>query len=1760
MIESNIINWIELGDSMQKLDVYGKKKMITLFNFLRILMIYNSFNTTFFIILHFIFFIQLAMLCLIDVSSQDDWIIKIFLFFKDIFLFEDIIQNSLGYKIAIIIVSVMTLTVIGTVVFLMICIIRDQINFKLPITILNIIIILLIYYIIGPIVNICLLFSKCSNGVHEFLEVECFKSITHILISVASVINLIFFLLFSLAMSLYYNEIGTLSNANVKTRINCNYEIYSNIAKIIIFIIEYVIQYYGGGKKIYKLILEIYIFLNCTGFTYYVYKTVLFHDERMNIMVHYGWLFTAWFSLGIFVKTALEIHDITAFILAGWIILGVIYYFLLKFREEYLITDFNILEAKEIKEIELFKETLLNLLFESTFKSKIYLVGFIKKFEEHLKTAPELNERYKKLISDQYLCKRLNKDTTLPIYAIIYIIYEYHIKHANLKLDIALNFCYFLINKLKNPTYAIELCSSLTVEGYKHLYFKYMLMEGIKEYLVNKIDKSNDRTSVKHVQISSVILYNIYIDMFKVKIYDATTNQIDYFEILKSTVTTSKSTQNFLKVGENILKIRNDILTLWNKIVELNPFSDESAKDYMLYLQGILQDDVFASSEDKKYKSLKNNRLSERNSVYHQMFMAELSAIVLIDGHNNNGKLLYMTPNFPNLFSFNGRELLNTTIDDLLPDTIKTFHKDLIENAIKFSNLNYSFKSQRDFILKGKNGGLYNVKVFVKCIPNLSFGLVYIGYITKTQEHSFVIVLDKDLNINGFTEMTKSGAPFTMNNNYGLTQSLYGHHIGTVIPEILLQMEYKDEKFSVPKNEIELKGNLYPVSTWKELDHKVEAVLNKIKENGSLQDKDDEKRETIKEYDKLLHEITAKYPHAFSVFYRISTRNFINNKFTYHRLVITNDLVNLNEHSIKDNKSLEKSSGKMENEINENVIENTNIERESKGIKFKLFSETNNNVNVQKKDESKKKEGEGGEEGHEEAKEGGENLIDMDDPLTPGQNKAAENKNKEVKKILKNGSKSEDSSLLTKISVEMAGFNRLKGFILNKKETSNVRLMKILSILYGLITIAFLVYDSIQNKNNLNDMGEYLKENLYFNHSKIAVAILYFSGLNLKWFKDGHIESTSCPNRDCRSFYTSIMIEAINDIKTQKENFTKFYEDFRDILKREQEMDLELYNLNYTDKITIDTDNLLNLLVFNGLKLKAGLDTYFDGSINEVYDIASSNLLKQSLNYFYSNISSFRDTDKEKKIKENFTLVPIALICIAVLFAALIIGFVYIVYKIYSNEIYFLEKLINFNSANFDAYLKSLEDIKKRLRLENEEDEEKDEDMEMESKRATKKEEEEENNKKKKKIADEKENENNNKRKKKDKKSNKFLQVKQKKKRIMGMFFFKWNLFFTIKVLVILIISISYYLVSSVVNSQNKSNYLDFDQTTDAIEAVYKQTYELYLKLKTEMETFEERMRVKIDAINSFCDNSTNETQFFSYSYLNKSTTNTYIYTKCNNTGCVSSMAEYAISCVNDVNCDKERLKKEACDGLICIDAIENYKMTIPSNEELTTPKLGSLLMPLVSGVDETSTETEIKLNNLYNNDSCSILVGKDNQQAYEYCSNFWSNILGKGMEQGITQLGLSVASVTDELNSLNDLSDVLNKKDGNESTNINTTNSTVDNPLTFDNLTKQSESAFFQFSIFVEYYLFESYLQTYQIFNILRDVKLENIKNSFNIILYIYLFGSILLLVILLYFVYESKYLLNSFLNFVGIFPVKYLMEDNALYHETLNLEQDVF
>ena len=1626
---------------MQNLDVYSKKKLVKIFNFMRVLLSYKTFSIFFFLILKFFFFIQFMMLTIVNINDSKDHYITILKYISKVIFIQEIVTDKQSYEIALILNSILTFITIACIIYLIISIKIGRFYMKFPIFFLNLVNVTVMQYLIGPIVQISLMSITCKNKKHIFLEYECFKDFKHLFAVIASVINLIFFLVFSVSLSIYYNEVGAINENKVGIRINCNYEVYMNISKILMFILAYFIKYHCSDKKIYKVILQAYIFFNTLFLVIYVYKIVLYYDERIYLMTQFGWTFVCWSDFCILMKTLLNINDTTIFHLVGWVILGISLYLLEEYRREYLLTDFNIFEAKSLKEIELFNLTLFNLMNQRSVKSKTLLIGIIKKFEEYVKNSPELNDEFNKLCSNEHLKKKFNSTSALPILSIIYIIYDHHLEKSLLKNDIVINMCYFLMNKVKNPTFSIALCSKMKVTSHKHLYFKYILMEEIKEYLVNKLSKSNNKESIKHVQIGSVILYNIYMELFKIKIYDAACNQIDYFDILKNNVSTPKTTENFLKIGEDILRLRKEILKLWEKIVELNPFSDESEKDYMLYLQTILQDDVLARTESKKYSTLKTNKLSERNNIYHSMFIQELSSIILIDGYQSNGKILYTTPNFPALFLFSGKEILNMSIDDLLPNVIQTFHKDLIEDAIKFTNLNYVFKSQKDLLLKGKNGGLFNVRIYIKCIPNLSYGLIYTVYITKIQDHNFILILDKDFKINGFTEM-QSGISFTMNNNYGLTQGLYNHHIALVLPEILLQMEYKDQKFYIPKSELELKGNLYPVSVWKELDNKVELVLDKIKQCGKLQN-DDEQKNTVQEYDDLIKDVSTKYQKPFSVFYKIITKSFLDGKYFYHRVYITNDLIALNENSKSFPSQIGSNTGKNDLKKTELKMSNIDVKDNSeKQIKLKVgsLSEKEKEIEEEKKEENEKKEDE---------KKKSNLQNDFSKPS------------------------SAPSSIVTKSSIDSAGFNKLKNGILEKKEISAIRFMKYLCFIFGIATIGFICLDSYRVRSNFTDLTEYLTENLYFNHTKIAVSCVYLSTLNLKWIKDNFTQDSFChTNNNCTEFYSFLLNSCITDIKSQKENASYFYEDFKDILSYSKKIYLELFNLSSHDTLTIDIDNLLNLLISNGLKLNANIDTYYSNIYN-LYDVNSDNLLNQSLNFVNDEaISGFNDSEKKTKINKNFKLIPISLICISVIFGILTGCFSYLIFRLNDMEKFFLDKLIKFRSTSFDSYLKRLEDLKKKLRNDSGEEEEKaNENIEMNeigSKKSKKDEDEEKDKKNKKK--EEKDDINKKKMKRKNgSKANKIQQQRNKKKKTMAKFFFIYNLLFTLKVMLILIISITYYIVVMLVEAKQKNSYLSFDSTTNSIEGIYRSSFDIFLRLKTELAPFE-------DYLSNYKNCNSNET---------------------------------------------------------CINKLVKYEMNIPTNDEISTPKLGSLLMPLVNNLNSASQSTK-DLNNLYNSDACQILF-PDDENEYDICSNFWSSILVKGMEQSITQMSVIINTVIDELNSL---------KNGNKE---------------FEELIDPS-SSFSQYELFVEYYLFKSYMKTVNIFYDFRVSKLNSTKKIFYGILYGYIAGAIVLFFILLCFVYSSKYVFNSFLNFIGILPVKYLIEDDILYKDILKLEQHIF
>ena len=66
MIESNIIEWLDFGDSAQNLDVYTRKNLIRLFSFFRALLKTKNFATIMYVIFLTIYFIQICTISMIN--------------------------------------------------------------------------------------------------------------------------------------------------------------------------------------------------------------------------------------------------------------------------------------------------------------------------------------------------------------------------------------------------------------------------------------------------------------------------------------------------------------------------------------------------------------------------------------------------------------------------------------------------------------------------------------------------------------------------------------------------------------------------------------------------------------------------------------------------------------------------------------------------------------------------------------------------------------------------------------------------------------------------------------------------------------------------------------------------------------------------------------------------------------------------------------------------------------------------------------------------------------------------------------------------------------------------------------------------------------------------------------------------------------------------------------------------------------------------------------------------------------------------------------------------------------------------------------------------------------------------------------------------------------------------------------------------------------------------------------------------------------
>ena len=1580
MIEERIIEWLDLGDSVQRIDIYQKKKLLIFFKFFSMLVSHGIGSEIIDIIFISIFFLQIISLSTVNIKPNKDLILEILKYIENIVLPHKVLTNSKNYLILSSVVWGICSVHIILSIFIFIFLTRKTI-IKLLFFFLSIIDFVIYYYLIGPIIYLAIIGTYCPNNKHDILGVECYSDSKHLAITILNFIFGLYSLYLIETFSLYYNQIGSLNNSNVNSRVSCEYDIYSSNAKLIVYIIIYFYRNYCPDSTIFKYIYQVYIFLSCGFLAIYSIKSVFYYNKNINTLIHFSLFFSSWFSLCMILKISFDINDITLLILFGMALIIIIFIYQKSYSYYNRLTQLDFFNEKSLVCIERFNSELIDLYNSDKKTDKILLNGVIKKFQDYVVSNPELNEIFNKLMNNENMKKKFFSMNQLSMLAVIFTIYCYHLEKTEIKTDITLHMCYFLINKLKNITFAIFLINKLKNNNHTQLYHKFVLMEKIKEFLINKLNKNSYKNSIKHIQIGSVILYYQYMNLFKIKIYDGTCDQIDYFDTLRNNVITGKITENFLKTGEEILSSRKEIFKIWEKIIELNPFSNESENDYMLYLKVILQDDILAKNEEKKFNLLKTNKISEKNNIYNSLFKNIINSILLVDGYTSNGRILYATPNFPFLYQFNGKEIINTTIEELLPNAVLPFHKDLVENSLKYSNISYIFHDVLDTFLKGKNNSLYNIKIYVKPAPNLTYGLIFFILLTKIQDHPFVIILDKDFKIDGFAEMNQ-GNTFTLNsngnNNYYLSSQVLNHHVGIIIPEIMLQICYKDSTYFINKNHIDIKGNLYSGTNVKELDQKISTLLDIIKKKGFLNIEEDseEGRKALSEYNDLKRYIAGKQSKCFSIFFKLETRKFLDGKYRYHKLYITNDPLSQDQNIIS-NKTINASDSDQMNEIKknkENLVrkksinnneEDNNINeiniRHSFGAGAKLSNKNINNkyykyysnkeednidhikriklkipINKELKNENGIKEKEE------------ENEVKSN-------NNEEDKKNENTNYLYKNQMNySRVDSFENRQDIDLARFNKLKEEILNTKDSIQITFMKITSFLFVIITVILVVYDYLFVNKLYSNLVQYLDDNLYFTHSKIITSCIYISSLNIKWLKYRYIEEESCL-QNCSNFYLKLLDKCLKSLKNEKDILYTFDPDFQEIVKKTRKIEILVYNSNVSDILYLDVNDYLNLIISKGVKLIGS----FNDLMNSYGNVKTNmdNLIKHSYGYFQSDIEGLTGDAKLERIEQRFENNYTRVIVGIVLCVILLVIFIYFIFEFNKLELYFIDKLINFSSPNFENYLKVLEDLKKKLKNTKMEEEENNLD-EMEIEIGSKNEGDSKNNDSKDKADKKKiknivvkgnDKESSSINKKRGHKQNKIQQQRIKKKKVMSLYFYKENILFAIKTSIILICFISFFIVSYLVYKLNLKNFLKFDESITEIEELYYNSFKVFLSFKSELEKFQ----------------------------------------------------------VNP-----------------------NYKISILSGKDIQLQNFGNTLNDLTQN-SIYSKQSKDMITQLYNGDLCSLLF-QGGSHDFENCKEFLSSILLKGMEQAIIQISVIINNVIDELTLIENLDDFNNTVYGN--------------------------------------------------------------------------------------------------------------------------------
>ena len=103
-------------------------------------------------------------------------------------------------------------------------------------------------------------------------------------------------------------------------------------------------------------------------------------------------------------------------------------------------------------------------------------------------------------------------------------------------------------------------------------------------------------------------------------------------------------------------------------------------------------------------------------------------------------------------------------------------------------------------------------------------------------------------------------------------------------------------------------------------------------------------------------------------------------------------------------------------------------------------------------------------------------------------------------------------------------------------------------------------------------------------------------------------------------------------------------------------------------------------------------------------------------------------------------------------------------------------------------------------------------------------------------------------------------------------------------------------------------------------------------------------------------------------------------------------------------------------------------------------------------------------------------------------------------------------------------------------------------------------DNYYYKFEMLVGYYLFNSFLITKDIFEVFNDDEKNYISTVQMAVTVVYSLFVLIIAMICFYFIYQYKNIGNSFWNFIGILPNKYISEDENFYDSLIKLREVLY